>query len=416
MINKEKLFNTWHTLHSFVHDTRLHHFANGFPKTYFFAVCLAALLGYGFLLMFPLLVIVAVTQLWGVAQTVPFTVDSLSQGLVWFAVLIFCTAICHHIFTVKFEPPKGIGLPAAKTPALFELINDNKGTSFWSRLFWPKFNNVLLSEQFVLEIHKTPVTGIPLWSKNTLVIGFPLMQTMPQHYFDCTLVRKIVQYSKGRNLVTNFLYQLRDIWFLYPQAFSQRKLLGEQVIVWFFRWYAPFYSKLSLYLAQQEELAADRLALREINDIDLFKSIESQAIAQNFFHKIYLPLLHDFIRNKGANTAQLNPYTTLPNVYRKAATEERCKQWIEGFQKSALNTRSPSPTLSQRMGNIGHSRIRLPQLGGTSAAEHYFAAHYPMAAQLLDNVWRNKTHRQLKRRRNSASHTTPGLHIKAAVS
>jgi hypothetical protein len=417
MIYKEKLLHAAQSLRNLARNYRLHHFAFAYPKTYFMAVLAAALTGYGFLLLFPLLSIVALSQLAEVAQTVPFTLNTLSLGLAWFGVFVFSVAISHHILTVNFELPKGIGLTAAATPTLFARLEAPKDRAYWLTLFRPRFHSVLLSEQFELEIVKTPVSGIPLWSKNTLVIGFPVMQTLSAHYFDCALKRKLIQYSKGRNTVTNWLYQLRDVWQLYPNAFSRRALLGEQIIVWFFRLYAPFYKKFSQYAAQQEELAADTMALREINDSDLFKTIQSQTIAQYFFQKFYLPRLINHIKTKGESVAKLNPFTTLPGVFRKTVNEERCKQWIEILQKREFNTSSTMPTISQRMYNMGQTRIRLPSLERHSAAEHYFGEHNPKVAQLMDNVWRNKINRQTMRRHTPSSSPArqPNVAVKAVT-
>ncbi|WP_455211677.1 hypothetical protein [Kaarinaea lacus] len=418
MINKEKFLHPVHSMRTVARNYRLHHFALAYPKSYFTLVLAAALAGYGFLLLFPLLSIVALIELVAVAQSVPFTINTLSQGLVWVGVFIFGVAISHHILTIKFELPKGVELPASKAPKLFSRLENNIEGAFWLNFFRPKFCSILLSEQFVLEIHKTPVSGIPVWSKNTLVIGFPVLQTMPEYYFECALERKLIQYSKGRNMVTNWLYQLQDIWFLYPSAFSHRKLLGEQIIVWFFKLYAPFYKRLSLYAAQQEELAADTMALREMNDSDLFKTIQSQTVAQHFFHKVYLPMVNNYIKTKSVNPTKLTPYTTLLGVFRKNIDAERCRQWLETFQRSTVNTRSIMPAFSQRMHNMGQTKIRLPELGQRSAAEIYFGAYYPKVAQHMDSVWRKKIHRHLSRRQQSPSHTPrrPNMQMKAVAS
>jgi hypothetical protein len=427
MINKEKLLANAQTLRHAVHSFNLHHIATHYPKAYFVVVLTAALAGYAFLMLFPVLGIVAITQLVDVAQSYPFSIDNVSQALVWIGVLIFSTAMSHHIFSMSFEPPKGITIPAAKAPKLFELIDNNQKQAGWLNAFGllggrfrrPMIHTVLLSEHFELAICKTPINGIPLWSKNTLVIGFPLMHTLPERYFNFAITRKLLQYSKGRNIVVNWLHQLQGIWFLYPKAFSRRKLLGEQLIVWFFRWYAPFYKQLSLYTAQRDELMADTLALQQINDSDLFKTIQSQIVAQYFYQKIYLPKLSNFIISHGGNPAKLNPYTTLSTAFQQIVNEERCKQWLEGFQQRAPGfefVQSNTPAFSQRMHNIGQTRLKLPKLGSRSAAECYFGAHFAKTAHLMDTVWRNKIILRLKQQRNVSSRVQrPNLRVKAVA-
>jgi len=371
---------------------RFHRFAYGYPRIYLFCVLAAALAGYGFLLLFPIATIVGVGELFEIIQKSQFDIATVTYALIWFAILIFCIAMSYHILTVRFELPKGVSLSSDKAPRLFAVLGDAK-----SSIFWPKFTSVLLSEQFELEIYKTPVNGIPVWSRNTLIIGFPLLQTLSQPYFNCILERKLLQYSKGRNVVTNWLYQLQHIWMLYPDAFSRRKLLGEQLIVWFFRVYSPFYKKFSIYMAQQEELAADSITLHHINDSDLFKSIEAQIVSEYFFQQIYLPKLNKFVRENSAAAPNIQPYTNLYRAHRKMVTPERCKNWLDMLVKKTVNTRSKIPTLSQRMHNIGHTKIRLPSLDGGSAAEYFFQSHYLAAAQVMDNIWLNKINRLLRR-------------------
>jgi hypothetical protein len=350
------------------------------------------------LLLFPFLSVAALFKLVAVAQAAPFTVDSFSQGLGWFGVFVLGVAMSHHILTIEFALPNGVGLPVSRAPKLLARIETPKEAGFWRNLFWPKFSNVLLSEKFELEIRKTPVIGVPVWSKNTLVIGLPVMQTIPEHYFGCVLERKLIQYSKGRNILTNWLCQLRGVWSIYPDAFSQRGLLGEQLIAFFFKLYAPFYGQLSLCAAQQEELAADTVALREINDSDLFKAIQSQTVGHYFFHHVYVPKVTSYIEVKHVNPAQLAPYSKLPGAFRRTVDIDRFRQWIEACQHSGVESDPAAPTFAQRMHNMGQTKIRLPKLGQPSAAESYFDAHYAKVAQHMDSIWGNKVQQRMGRR------------------
>ena len=406
MINKEKILNIIHV----VRTLQLHQIAQRSPRIYLMVVFFLALTGYGFLLSFPLGVLFALSQLFTVVQQ-PLTVQVISLALFWFASSIFCIAMSHHIFTVRFESPKGPALQADHVPQLFNIIEDKK-----HRPFWPKFNQVLLSDQFELEVYKTPVTGIPLWSKNTLVIGFPLMQTLPEDYFTCALVRKLIQVSKGRNVITNWLYQLRYIWTLYPKTFASRNLLGEQIIVWFFKFYAPLYAKISLFAAQQEELHADSLALTELNDYDLFRTLESQVLMQHFFHKIYMPMLKDMVLKKHTPPAQLTPYSTLQAVLKKTLSNERMNQWLALLQQETINTHGTTPTFSQRMQNMGQRKIRLPNIGQSSAAEIFLGARYKPVVHLMDKIWSNKTTQRLQhnKKHQPSSHARP-LRLHPAV-
>ena len=183
LMNKEEFIRTVRSLRHLVGNYRPGQFALAYPKAYVAVVTAAALAGYAFLLLFPSLSVAALLKLVAVAQAVPFTLDSFSQGLVWFSVFVFGVAMSHHILTIEFALPKGVGLWVSQAPELLARIETPREAGLWRNFFWPKFSNVLLSEKFELEIRKTPVSGVPVWSKNTLVIGLPVMQTMSEHYF-----------------------------------------------------------------------------------------------------------------------------------------------------------------------------------------------------------------------------------------
>ena len=154
--------------------------------------------------------------------------------------------------------------------------------------------------------------GIPFWSRNTLVIGYPFMQTLPPEYFDCALIRKILQFSKRRNLFINWLSYLRDTWLLYPEAFKKRNLVGDQLGHWFFRIYGSFYRYLALYITQKDELCADSLALNNLNDRDVFKTAESIRLVQFFLNQHYWPKLSELLARDSVTPEQVKPYEYLP--------------------------------------------------------------------------------------------------------
>ena len=126
-------------------------------------------------------------------------------------------------------------------------------------------------------------------------------------------------------------------------------------------------------------------------------------------------MVNNYIKAKNIHPTNLTPYATLLGVFRKNINAERCKQWLESFQKSTINTSSTTPTFSQRMHNMGHSKIRLPELGQHSAAEAYFGPHYAKAAQVMDAVWRKKFHRHTRTRQQTPAPTAQRSNMQVKV-
>ncbi|WP_455203947.1 hypothetical protein [Kaarinaea lacus] len=380
---KDKVVKLYSSARSF----QLRAFAWRYPLAYLGATAVFALIGYAYLLAFPATAVYALLRLFATAQQ-PLAQNNITTALIWFALLLIATAISHHIFTIKFPAIKELALQSDKLPHLFSLLSSKK------RWFWPKINKVVLTDQYELEIRKTPLTGIPIWSSNTLVLGFPLMQSLSAEQFQCLLHRKLLQYSKGRNILSHWLQNLINIWPLFYQAFSSRNLLGDQTIAWFFRYYATLYQRFALYTAQMDELAADRLSLADINDRDLFKSIEAQIVTQQFVQHHYFPMLINMATTGEMSIQHLTPFAKLPVAMRKSLNDKRIKQWLEkrlgSCEADMQNNKTNELSLQQRMANIGHSRIRPPSMAAQSAAEIYFAVHYKNVVNLMDKSWQRK--------------------------
>jgi hypothetical protein len=113
-------------------------------------------------------------------------------------------------------------------------------------------------------------------------------------------------------------------------------------------------------------------------------------------------MLSKVINDKGTSAANIQPYSNVYKVFHKTVSPERGKNWLDLFTKKPINTRTKVPTLSQRMRNMGHTKIRLPRYDDSPAAQYYFESHYRTAAQLMDNIWLNKLNNLLKRQRKTA--------------
>ena len=158
---------------------QLHTFSQERPYYYRVLMLILALLGYVYLLAFPLAAIATLIQLFEVSRQ-PLSQEIMTTCIIWCGLFIFFVAMSHHIFSLKFPAPQGLTLKPDKAPKLFELLTSNQQG-------WLRISAVIITEKFELEIRKQPICGIPLWSRNVLVIGLPVMQCMPHAYFEIIL-------------------------------------------------------------------------------------------------------------------------------------------------------------------------------------------------------------------------------------
>ena len=194
-------------------DTGVESLAETFPRGYLLAATVLAIAGYGWLLLFPWLVLAGISGAYEALTGQPAV--AWSRLLIWSTVTAGSALITCRMARYRPTLPAGIVLDRKKATALFDLV-DELGRHY-RRL---GIDRVVISGEFALELVKTPYCALPLWSMNTLVIGLPLIQSLSPTQFRCALARRLGQFSKRRNPLGNWLYQLRQVWPQYAIATS----------------------------------------------------------------------------------------------------------------------------------------------------------------------------------------------------
>jgi len=383
---KEKFMRALH----FFRSLTLFNFAHQYPKSYLITVTVTALLGYLYLLMFPAGAIFGIYQFY-LTVAAPFESQTLLTALTWVSVTLFCAGITHGIASIRFKNPEGIPLRPEKAQLIF-----NKLEEIIEEYKWPKIHNVILTRRFELNIIKTPIWGIPFWSKNTLVIGYPFMQTLPPEYFDCALTRKTLQFSKRRNLFVNWLSFLRVSWLLYPEAFKQRNLVGDQLGLWFFRIYGSFYRYLALYITQKDELCADTLALNNLNDRDVFKTAESIRLVQFFLNQHYWPKLGELLARDTITPVQIKPYEHLAKSTIQMMNSTRINHWLKILSIETDCEGSHEAPFAKRMDVMGYGKMCAPEAFETTAAQYYFGPDNAQLIQRMNDLWASHIQKEIK--------------------
>ena len=133
-------------------------------------------------------------------------------------------------------------------------------------------DRVVLTADFALDIVKTPRTAFPAGATTTLLVGVPLLQVLSEQQFQCTLARRLGQFSMRYNQLENWLYRMRGVWLQYCDP-ARRGGTGFQPVTWLFRHYVPVFHLVSEPAAQLDELAADDYAMELFSDEDVRDTI-----------------------------------------------------------------------------------------------------------------------------------------------
>jgi hypothetical protein len=354
-----------------------------YPKLYLALTTLFALLGLSYLLSFPILTLVAGYKLVSLAP------QYLNPELwpimgAWTVCLLVCSLVSYSILTIKVPQPKGLKLHSDKTKELFQLIDELQ-----ARHTQVKFDNIILTDEHKIEIIKTPAFGIPVWNKNTLAIGLPVLINLSEQQFKATLMRKFYQFSNANISITNWLVWLRQNWVQYKEAYSINRKPGHLPLSLFLRFYTPKFNKFSALAVRMDELKADSYSLNELNDEELLDMIQSEFVCKSFLENTYWPKIRSFVRK--SPTANIYPHRKMAMLLSKGLPMKNAMNLLASAYIKTDISDNANPTLKARMENIGHSKIMMPTEIKHNAAQTYLGDSYNAYIKVIDKTWMSTT-------------------------
>ena len=211
----------FHRVYVFIDTSTMH-----YPQFYLGFAIFTALIGYAYLLLFPVLVLAGISNVY---ESLTSNIINWLTASIWAGIAVAAAFVTYSSTRIKFSPPVGLTLAEDKAPELFKLI---KGLAAVYKL--PVIHRIVITGDYELNIIKTPKWVLPVWSSNTMVIGLPVLQCHTPDSFSAIVAGRIGQFSKRNNPITNWLYQLRAIWYLYHPALKKNKVIGTEVLSGFF--------------------------------------------------------------------------------------------------------------------------------------------------------------------------------------
>jgi len=345
-------------------DTGIEYLAEICPRGYLLAATVLALAGYGWLLLFPWLVLAGISAVYEALTAQPAV--AWSRLLIWSTVTAGSALVTWRMARYRPTLPAGVVLDREKAATLFDLV-DELGRHYRR----PGIDRVVISEEFALELVKTPYCALPLWSMNTLVIGLPLIQGLSPTQFRCALARRLGQFSKRRNPLGNWLYQLRQVWPQYAIA-PRAPDPGFQPVRWFFLFFAPLYQRISLPAARLDELVADSYAMEVCSDEEMLDTISTETVCRLYLEEKYWPTY----RKLTARVREImpKPHAGMSSVLRAGLQGDKSQEWIKKAMEREPLDDDPMPSLAKRVENIGHRKPRMNGIAPDSAATVYLDA------------------------------------------
>lgn len=214
-----------------------------------------AFLGYGYIAAALTLLIGGATLIvWGAAVSHAL----LLLAKVGWALLALIYLVLRAMW-VRLEPPLGRVLTSRECPVLFHLIEElrDKGRA-------PRVDRVLLTGDFNAAIVQHPRFGIFGGTRNYLLLGLPLMQSLTPAEFQAVVAHEFGHLSGAHGRFGAWIYRLRTGWARLLYALQANNHWGAALFTRFFNWYAPLFSAYSFVQARQQEYEADRMSVAAV--------------------------------------------------------------------------------------------------------------------------------------------------------
>lgn len=285
---------------------------------------------------------------------------------------------------VKLEPPAGIELSRSEAPELFGLVE-----SLREEASAPRIHHLLVDGDLNASVAQVPLLGWFGPTRNYLVVGLPLLDTLGPDEFRAVIAHELGHVSARHGHFSAWIYRIRHTWGRIQSSLEERGHWGAGVFRRFFRWYAPYFAAFSFVLAREHEYEADRAAVEAAGASATATALSRLNLTSRYLGEHYWPGVYGAARDSAHPTA--NPFVELPATARSTRAGEAAQEVVAAALAERTGTADTHPSLSDRLMSVGANPLAAVQQAATpvseSAAEHFLGALRNDLAQQLDAEW-----------------------------
>jgi Zn-dependent protease with chaperone function len=348
------------------------------PVIYFSLLSVIALIGYVFLISFPLIstyLIITIPQQIIQASNYIDAIIILAE----IAIASLSAWISIYLYKLSIKLPGGRPVTNDEEPQLVHLIE-----KIQSQHNAPAIHRIRITEKFNIRIIRTPKNGYPFAFTNTLLIGLPLMQSLSPEELNTAIVREISHIKNIYRRTSGWFFFLRQTWCQYRIAHQEKWNPQNIIMRVFFAWYSPLFKMLSQNAARIEELHADSYTQKYIDKVTLFEMIATAGISEYYLNNNFWPHLYN--KAYKHKTPPYLPYASIETNLHTKLDSETAETWLEKSINSN-DSHTDIPSLRQRMANLDLKRIMMPAPVMESSAHYYLADTLKTITQQMDKVW-----------------------------
>ncbi|MBD2415077.1 hypothetical protein FACHB389_14970 [Nostoc calcicola FACHB-389] len=343
---------------------QLEGYAHRKPEQFRQRVFFLAVMGYGYVLL------VLSFLLWVIVTIALLQRSSLQSGSVWigcvFIIALILLGIVVRSLWVNIPKPQGKRLRRRDVPHLFQLVDELAIT-----LKTPKFQNILLTNEFNAGVIQRPRLGIFGWFQNYLLVGLPLMQALTLEQFRAVIAHEFGHLSGNHSRFANWIYRIHQAWVQllkrlhkhHQQSRSGSGVwyvdalmlvangLGFLVFGWFFEWFVSRFTAYSFVLSRVNEYEADKCSANSVGGQHLAEGLISLAIKNRYLHRAFW---REIYQQADRNP---KPPNAIPLMFQALKTQilfDRKERWLKAALAEKTDTIDTHPCLSERLHALGY--------------------------------------------------------------
>ena len=357
-----------------------------------------AFLGYGYVAASLILLVGGAAFIVWMGATVNRA--ALLLGKVGWAFLVLIYVVLRAMW-VRLEPPQGRALTSAECPDLFRLIEDlrAKGAA-------PRVDHVLLTSDFNAAIVQHPRFGIFGGTRNYLMLGLPLMQSLSPEEFQAVVAHEFGHLSGAHGRFGAWIYRLRTGWARLLGALQTHNHWGAALFTRFFNWYAPLFNAYSFVQARQQEYEADRISVEAVGREATASALLRVNTHGEFLSETFWPSI--FKRADEDPAPTMSPFSMLGPSLRQGDPAFAPDRSLAKALAQRTGYGDTHPCLADRLKAIAVEPF-VPGAIESSAADALLGATVENLRQDLDERWRISVKQWWDRRHHYANESRTRL-------
>lgn len=367
------------------------------PAAYRLKVMLLALTGYGYM---ALVLAVAGGLFLGSLVSLPYLKAAAVKLALVFGGFFWVVA---SAMWVRLEPPHGRRLSRVEAPELFDMIERLRRS-----LRAPKFDDVLITDDFNAAVVQTPRLGLLGWYRNTLLIGLPLMKALTREQLAAVLAHEFGHLAGGHGRLGNWIYRLRFGWMRLAAVLEARQSAGSFIFRPFFKWYAPYFSAVSFPLARANEYEADAASARLTSPAAAAAALTNVNVIGSFLEARFWPDLH---RKADDNPVpSFTPYAQMGGAITGDMDMAAVRSWLDAAMRRETSLADTHPSLADRLRALREQPCLALPSAGEAADTLLSRAALESITTAFDRGWRDRVqpswedrHQEVKQKRAQLS-------------